>query len=191
MKTCKKCGVEQLETNFSKGKLYADRLRPWCKVCCKEYMKSYYEANKKTLNKRPRSDQEKRSAVQRSKEWKKANPEKVKINNARYRAKYKEELNARHRERDKRISAENPDYFKNRSAEFRKQNPKWCEEYFHNYRARHKEEASDLYIKRLFNKRLPKERRLYDLPTALIEAKRLQIFINRRIKNENSNTTKK
>jgi hypothetical protein len=154
-------------------------------------MKSYYEANKKTLNKRPRSDQEKRSAVQRSKEWKKANPEKVKINNARYRAKYKEELNARHRERDKRISAENPDYFKNRSAEFRKQNPKWCEEYFHNYRARHKEEASDLYIKRLFNKRLPKERRLYDLPTALIEAKRLQIFINRRIKNENSNTTKK
>jgi hypothetical protein len=194
VKTCKKCGETKELTEFSKGKLYADRLRPWCKGCystynaeyrvknidrLKEYSKSYYSAEEVKIRNR--------ASV---KLWKKNNPEIVKKAAERYRDKNREEINARHREREKRLSEADPNYYYNKNLKAKQKNPEWFKQYVKTYHAKHRQELTGQYVMQLFNKRVPKERKLYDVPQALIEAKRLQLKI-RRMANENSNNTTK
>ena len=42
MKFCQKCGVDKLELNFNKKKSSKDGYSNWCKLCSKEYLKSYH-----------------------------------------------------------------------------------------------------------------------------------------------------
>ena len=46
-KTCKKCYCTKLLTEFNKGKKYKDGHRSYCKVCQRQYFKTYDQAKKK------------------------------------------------------------------------------------------------------------------------------------------------
>jgi hypothetical protein len=195
MKTCSKCGGTKAHSDFSTGSKYKDGFRPWCKGCystynaeyraknidrLKEYSKSYYSAEEVKIRNR--------ASV---KLWKKNNPEIVKKAAERYRVKHREEINARHREREKRLSDTDPNYYYNKNIKAKQKNPEWFKQYVKTYHAKHRQELTGQYVMQLFNKRVPKERKIYDVPQALIEAKRIQLLIKRRVKNENDNNITK
>lgn len=48
-KICSKCKEEKSITEFHKNKNHKDGLAHWCKECCKEYHKKYYQENREKL----------------------------------------------------------------------------------------------------------------------------------------------
>lgn len=55
-KTCSKCGADKPVDQFNRRKSSKDGLAGQCKLCKKEYQKSYYSENKATLNERSRKN---------------------------------------------------------------------------------------------------------------------------------------
>lgn len=192
-KVCKKCGVKQPTANFSKGKYYADGLRPWCKACSSEYMKNYQVENRERLNAYHKqisnTEEYKARAVERANKWKKENPDKVKAAAAKYRDKYREELKVRRKERVQNILITNPDYYKDRNKVFREKDIERYRMYGRRSRKKGRLLITDGYVKSLFNKNTAKGGRIKDIPKELIEVKRLEVLIKRRVKDEERNNT--
>ena len=84
MKTCKKCGLSKPRSDFSFGPRYADGLQPWCAECRREYRKVYYATNKDRLN-------------AKAKAWAKANPEKARAADLRWKQGNKDKMSERYR----------------------------------------------------------------------------------------------
>jgi len=192
MKPCKKCGETKAFDMFSFSG-YKDKLRSWCKECYSVYGYEYRKKNADKLKEYYRqlcsTEEYKLKNRVKVKQWKAANPDKVNAGHAKYREKNKDAINLRHRERSSRLFAENPNYYKERNKKQEQSNPNYYSEYKKKYDSWHKQNISDQYIRFIFNKLIPKGAKLTNIPQALIEAKRLQILIKRRVENEKCNNT--
>jgi len=87
MKTCSKCGLELLETAFYKS---GNKLRSWCKNCCKDYDKSdsgrarttkHAKTNKRKIsnNRHAKTDKRRLSNAKASAKYAKSNKGKANI----------------------------------------------------------------------------------------------------------------
>ena len=50
LKECAKCHWALPKSEFNKSKVSADRIHTWCKLCVKEYRKTWHERNKEREN---------------------------------------------------------------------------------------------------------------------------------------------
>lgn len=80
-KTCSKCYLTKPKEDFYKSPGMKDGRRNDCISCCKEARKGRYKPEE---------------AIQRAREWNKANPDRVKANQRRRRAEKKEEIDFKH-----------------------------------------------------------------------------------------------
>ena len=83
MKLCVRCNVEKENDKFRQLKT---RLNSWCKECCKEHRKEWYQKNRdseiakaKEYHKKTYEDKHEHK-IQYAKEWIKNNPDKYKVN---------------------------------------------------------------------------------------------------------------
>ena len=83
MKLCVRCNVEKENDKFRQLKT---RLNSWCKECCKEHRKEWYQKNRdseiakaKEYHKKTYEDKREHK-IQYAKEWIKNNPDKYKVN---------------------------------------------------------------------------------------------------------------
>ena len=142
----------------------------------KAYQKAYYQANKEKI-------------VAQARKRRQENPQK----DAEYRAKKRERLGedgyrAYNREKNKRCKERDPEkhkrlkhiYYENNKDKY----AKWSKKAMN----KRVEAMPDNYIKRII---LWDTDKSIEVPEALIAAKRLEILIKRRIKDENSNTIKR
>jgi hypothetical protein len=147
---------------------------------------------------------------ERTRQWAKNNPEKVKLARKREQAKnaerykkyyeqyYSDPQNKKHKEqyrkryyqltaekakqRAKEYVLNNPEKVKEKNREWRQLNKEWLNELNRKQIA----DLSDKYVKTLlFKGKVSK----VDIPQELIEAKRLEVLIKRRLKDEDSNRT--
>jgi hypothetical protein len=207
MKTCKTCGEEKPIEEFVKSKNTKDGRLNKCKLCDnlirkeqyyanheyrKQKDKEYREKNKEKLNLCKRRYKEKNREKLRlaEKEWRKNNPELSRERSRRYREahpNYKKEYYAKNKSKlIKKVikwQKENKERYIKRVKEWKMKN---YNAWLQNERERHKtkvENLTDDYVVKLLKgkgKLLVK-----DVPKELIEAKRLQILIQREIKNLN------
>jgi hypothetical protein len=82
MKTCTKCGIEQLETNFTKDKSRHDGLFPQCKACRKIDKHLYYLEHKEDI-------------CANADEWCRQNRDASNVIKKRYRDNNKEKISVR------------------------------------------------------------------------------------------------
>ena len=82
MKTCARCKTEKDDADFRQLKT---RLNSWCKICCKEHRKEWYQKNKdseiakaKAYHYKTYADKREHK-VKKATEWIKNNPEKYKV----------------------------------------------------------------------------------------------------------------
>tara|TARA_R100000664_G_C2757152_1_gene145231 strand:+ start:2211 stop:2789 length:579 start_codon:yes stop_codon:yes gene_type:complete len=75
-------------SEFSKHKNRKDGLRSQCRVCCSEYYKQYYEANKE--KKKQYREVNKEKIAERTKQYREANKEKIAERTKQYREANKE-----------------------------------------------------------------------------------------------------
>ena len=119
-------------------------------------------------------------------------PEKRKANKARYRAKYKDAINAKRREKYAEKKVTNPDwvaYQIERSVRYRQAqqtiNPFLFKEKRNAYRRKNckdwVEKAGDDYINTLLSHHTGIKLGLLEVPKELLEAKRLQLMIKREL----------
>ncbi len=116
-KICTKCGEEKSLEDFYKKTNAPDGRTSQCKTCVAKYAKTHREAN----------------------------PEKVKVRNAKWREENPEYMTKWREENPEKVKAtatarlrENPEREKSRQAKWREENP----EYFQNYQNTHKEEIA-------------------------------------------------
>jgi len=83
VKLCVRCNVEKENDKFRQLKT---RLNSWCKECCKEHRKEWYQKNRdseiakaKEYHKKTYEDKHEHK-IQYAKEWIKNNPDKYKVN---------------------------------------------------------------------------------------------------------------
>lgn len=83
MKLCVRCKVEKENDEFRQLKT---RLNSWCKECCKEHRKEWYQKNRdseiakaKEYHKQTYADKREHK-IQSAKKWVKNNPDKYKVN---------------------------------------------------------------------------------------------------------------
>lgn len=206
-KTCKTCGEEKPIEEFVKSKNTKDGCLNKCKLCnnlirkeqyyanheyTKQKNKEYREKNKEKLNLCNRRYKEKNREKLRlaEREWRKNNPELSRERSRRYREahpNYKKEYYAKNKSKlIKKViewQKENKERYIKRVKEWKMKN---YNAWLQNERERHKtkvENLTDDYVVKLLKgkgKLLVK-----DVPKELIEAKRLQILIQREIKNLN------
>ena len=155
MKICTKCKVEKDEDLFSKNRSKKYGLNSCCKKCEKEY--------------------------------KEKNKQKIKESWAKYRESNKDKL----RESSLKYSENNKEKIKESNAKSKAKNRERMKEYWVKYHARnkYKEQAYykdrrknlvDRYVISLIRKK--SSLKVKDIPKSLIEAKRMQILINRTLK---------
>jgi hypothetical protein len=83
MKTCASCKTEKQDTEFRQLKT---RLNSWCKDCCKEHRKEWYQKNKESELAKAKAyhyatyADKREHKIQKAVEWVKNNPEKYKAN---------------------------------------------------------------------------------------------------------------
>jgi hypothetical protein len=196
MKTCCKCKESKELTEFNKHKGNKDGLQYTCNPCRKAIAAEYYI---KTIE----------AQAARGKRYREANIEKVRATRKRYYQENKEKILARQKnehtkEYNKKYYLEHSEKSKARASLWRKENPEYAKAISRAWREAHPEQKklsareyakkqraklSDSYIKAIFNHSIGGSIVVNNIPKELIEAKRLQILINRRIKDENSNTT--
>ena len=137
------------------------------------YMKAYYQANKE-------------KCVAATKAWIEANKERVKKCKAEYQKNNKALITERHKKWKARLKETNPEKYKAmRKADYVK-----YKEYYdkqNNIASKQRvQDMPDAYIRQIILWDMDKT---IQIPQSMIEAKRLEILIKRRIKNEECNTT--
>lgn len=109
MKICKTCKSEKSLIDFGKSKRHKDGLLSSCKECTRKKRSDYFKKNPEAFSKKRN----------REKQWKLDNPERVKINDQKYRNKNKEAIDKRHRNYVKN----NPDKIKKAKKHYEIRNP--------------------------------------------------------------------
>jgi hypothetical protein len=192
VKTCKKCGETKELTEFFKDASLKDGHSGACKKCRNAYKREwyknnaeksrasrikFYEKNKDDINAKKRENRN--TDEYRAKRRATRDLEKNKIYCRKYYAKnYKTKIKPKHDEYYARPE------INERIKEYRRM------EYQLTGKERNKRKIADVeprYIREIMkqNGRL----KGVEIPQSLIEAKRLEILIKRRVKNENSNDT--
>lgn len=204
MKTCKTCGKDKPIEEFVKSKNTKDGRLNKCKLCDnltrkeqyyakheyrKQKDKEYREKNKEKVklwsHKYKEKNREKIRIAER--EWRKNNPELSRERSRRWRKLHGKEHYQKNREMFVanviRWQKENKERYRKRLKEWRIKNHPECIEKERLSRKKATDKLTDGYVVRLLKdkgKLLVK-----DVPKELIEAKRLQILIQREIKNLN------
>ena len=158
-----------------------------CKSCMSAYQKAYYEANKERIKEQLKEWQKKNPNYMR--EWQKKNPEKHKQHrqNSRPRArerakeKYWEDPEAA-RLKVRQYKAANKEIVKVKKKEWNQLNRPYLRTYYNNMT----EQLSDSYIRNKLAANHKRERTLRsgDIPQELVELKRFQLLLRRKLKNE-------
>lgn len=192
MKTCKKCGETKALSEFNKHRGNKDGLQYTCKACKKAVSAIYYTKTKEVQ-------------AERSRRYREANIERVRARSRKYYQENKEIILARQQnehtkkymrtyylahkdEIDARVRLwhkEHPEESRARSKRWRETHPEQkrisAREFAKNLRGN----LGDSYIKQIFNRGKKGNDRLNSIPQELIEVKRLQLLINRKIRDEN------
>jgi hypothetical protein len=191
MKTCGGCKETRALTEFNKHKGNKDGLQDRCNACRKATAAEYYIRTKEIQ-------------AERNKCYRMANPDKVRATSKRYYQENKEMILAKHKnehtkEYNKKYYLEHSEKSKARAVVWRKENPEAAKAISKSWRKAHPEQCKssareyakklrsnlgDGYIKHIFNNGKTGNFRLQNIPQELIEVKRLQILINRRIRDE-------
>jgi len=194
MKRCGRCEEDKPITEFNRHRGTKDGLQFTCKACKKAMSAAYYIKTKEVQ-------------IEKGKRYREANAEKVRARTKRYYQENKEKILNRNKNEHTKLYMrtyylKHKDEIDARVALWRKDNPEKAIEIGRNWRGKypekHKEATrnhakkmranlSDSYIKQVFNIGKKGGSRLWEIPQALIEVKRLQLLINRRVKNEISN----
>ena len=133
MKKCSKCGVEKLETCFSKQSRSKAGLNPWCKACSSEYskkwqrdnserQKNYYEVNKK-------------SKAEKHRIWREINKTKIAEQSKIHYEANREVYIAR----SKKQREDNPEYFLEYNRKWHEDNPEYNSKHYET----HKDEKTE------------------------------------------------
>jgi len=166
-KICKKCFTAKPLDEYHKSSRYKSGYLARCKECVN------LKSNKWRKN-HVKLHPEKYKCTETKLEWQRkdraANPEKYKAYTKKYYNLYADKL----KETYKQWAALNKEALRKSNKQYRKLRVG---------------ELHDGYIKFLLNNK--NKTNLVDIPQALIEVKRLQILIKRRVKNENSNSITK
>lgn len=169
MKTCRKCGETKALEFFSKTNLYKCGYYARCTACLNEYSSAWKKQDRK---KHP----EKWKTTERKLEWQRQdrinNPEKWKAYTKTSYEKYREVRIANY----KRWVAEHKEYVAER---------------YKRYNRNMVDNLKTRYVKTLLKGKKKGALALDDIPDVLVETKRLELLIKRRVKNENSNTITK
>jgi hypothetical protein len=163
-----------------------------CKPCMQAYQKTYYESNKEHIKKQIK-DWRKNNPNYLTK-WRENNPEKLK--------KCREKRKEKAKEYQRKRYLENPEAARLASKKYREENfelvkvskNKWRSENRDHIRSYYKtktENLSDAYIRNKLSKCSKRKNIMssQDIPQSLVEIKRLQILIQREIKNEKRRST--
>jgi len=204
MKTCKTCGEEKPIEEFVKSKNTKDGRLNKCKLCDNLIRKEQYYANHEYRKQKDKEYREKNKEKVKlwshkykeknrekiriaDREWRKNNPELSRERSRRWRKLHGKE----HYQKNKQMfvanvvrwQKENKERYNKRTREWRIKNYAKCIEKERLSRKKTRLKLTDGYVARLLRgkgKLLVK-----DVPKELIEAKRLQILIQREIKNLN------
>ena len=204
MKTCKTCGEEKPIEEFVKSKNTKDGRLNKCKLCDNLIRKEQYYANHEYRKQKDKEYREKNKEKVKlwshkykeknrekiriaDREWRKNNPELSRERSKRWRKLHGKE----HYQKNKQMfvdnvvrwQKENKERYNKRTREWRIKNYAKCIEKERLLRKKTRLKLTDGYVVRLLRgkgKLLVK-----DAPKELIEAKRLQILIQREIKNLN------
>lgn len=138
----------------------------------KAYMKAYYEANKD-------------KCLAATKAWMDSNKERVKKVKAEYQQKNKEIIAQRHKKWLMTLRETNPEKYKAMKKAGYEKYKEWHDTYNREASRKRVKQLPDAYIKYVI---LWNSDKTIEIPQGMIEAKRLQILINRRVKNEERNS---
>jgi hypothetical protein len=180
-KTCKTCNEEKPLDLFSKEKRNSDGHAGQCRKCLSIYVKNYYLNNKENIKKK--------SSTYYAKNKEKINES----NNLRY-----QKNKTRYTEIQKKWIENNPEKVKgyrktsniNRLGKYKDIQKLWVinnleavKEYRKTLKKFNSENLTDSYVRGILQKRTQISGG--DLPQELVEVKRVQILINREIRNKN------
>ncbi len=158
-----------------------------CTPCREVYRKAYYEANKERCKAQMREWQ--KNNPDYCANWQKENPDKVKQYRAASRPRAREYMREQYwkdpeaaRLRSKQFKAANPELIKTEKRKWVAENKEHLRKYF----SRKTAELSDSYIRNKLATNHKRERTLRskDIPQELVELKRLQLLLQRELKNE-------
>lgn len=158
-KTCSKCGIEKLFSEFSKGK---DKygLHIWCKKCCKKWAAEYYKRNKDKISEEHRrynvEKHEKIKAKQREYYYSEKGQERVKsyrMSHREQQRKYAQGWRDRNREAYRRRQREyyhkNKDKAKIWRDRYNDSHREQIKESAKKYRRENKEKLNQSHVERL------------------------------------------
>lgn len=169
VKTCSNCGKAKPKADFATG-------RSKCKGCTAEYQRKYQAANREQL-------------AELKRQYQAANREQIAEYNRQYHAANREHIAERQRQQSIRYRESNREQLAERNRRYRAANRKRLAEYHRKYKEANREQIAE-YDRRYFS-RLPdayvariligKKSTLTraDIPSALLEAKRLQLKLLR------------
>jgi len=158
-----------------------------CTPCRRVYRKAYYEANRERCKAQMREWQ--KNNPDYCANWQKENPDKVKQYRAASRPRAREYMREQYwkdpeaaRLRSKQFKATNPELIKTEKRRWAAENKEHLRKYF----SRKTAELSDSYIRNKLATNHKRERTLRskDIPQELVELKRLQLLLQRELKNE-------
>lgn len=157
------------------------------------YAKAYYQLRKEKIKQRQKEyyAENKTKWKEYVRAWRLANPEKYKEQCKRYGTKHKAEKNEYCRKRMQAWRLANPELNKLKKKEDYLKHKARRDAYTAAYSKQMVEQVTDVYVRRLLTKKETRAALLETIPQALIEAKRLQILIRRRVEDEERNTVKR
>lgn len=175
-KICTVCGEEKQTIEFAKGSKQ-------CRECKKNYDHKYRNKNRELLREKKRRYAKEHSivAVKRATTWRKNNTERSREICRKYRQNHLE----KGKERQRRFILNNPEKIKEYSRKYKQKHPEAVYEYYVKYCVRRKE-ISHENVKKLTDgvvRRYLKRVGIHSPEPWLIEAKRQQILLNRKLKN--------
>jgi hypothetical protein len=176
MKTCTQCGENKELTEFFKANNTKDKRRSNCKQCSKNYVKRFFSDPERLAQRREKN-------VNRMRIYRIEHPEKTKEANDKYRFTHIEERRAY----GKKIYEKHKIIYNENKRKRRRDNPIKVRALCNARAKRAKENLNDHYVRNILVNGLNVRLKLNEIPKELIEAKRLQLLIKRRVKNEISN----
>jgi hypothetical protein len=205
VKTCKKCGEIKALELFNKSARYVDGYSRYCKICTAEWSRRYRERHPDRLKARYQNNKE--AYIAKAKVWKAANPDKVKIIAEKYRNTDK------HKEIRQAWNKANKEKLLENSRRWAKANPERRRQIVYKWNDKNKLHVTERCRKwRIANKEKRRTQSIIrakkeadslsdryvrysllgftiadNVPKELIEAKRLEMLIKRRIKDEKRN----
>lgn len=198
VKTCSRCKEVKEVTEFNKHKGNIDGLQYNCNACRKAISAKYYDRTKEVQ-------------AEKSRRWREANIDRVKARGRKYYQENKEKILQRQKgegtkaymrsyylahkdEIDTRVKSwakQHPEEARLRRAKWRESHREQHRESARSFATKVRTELRDGYIKQIFNNSIGNKNNTVEIPKELIEAKRLQILIKRRVKDEERNTVKR